>query len=502
MQPNKIMLIVTVTSTLGETTRRAFALEEGMRCCIGRDESCEISLPLESHLSRVHCILSYENGQLIIQDNQSSNGIFLNGERIVSDFLRLNEAYNLGNVVMVVSESDTAEETPAANGASPGEGDVREKAPMIGETPLREGSFNPTEAMTEMPPSQDPGVLPDRNAVRYPAQQGTPPYRQQAVPQGYTGAQGGYGAQPAAPVYPQAYGNQVAPAPGYMQGYGASSGYPNASVYPQTYSPYPQAGYGAVPQGYPMGYPPPAYPQGGYPVNYPSQQAYPGGQNYPVNPAYRQTYPTPQSQGYPYPVAAPVASYPVPNTSTVAAQPYSSGQSYDVSESVPAPREETLPVAEEGMQSEEKKETEGMSEEEQMAAELEKNDSVSLEKTLMDKVSDSLSSGKEALRRWAAKLLHKSHKGEEDEIWEEEQEGTYPEEESIDETGPAAVSEDGSAAVRGVSEAENETFATEAEESAGEPEAAAAPSSEGLGEEQTEAAESESGEDGKDLQRG
>lgn len=48
---------------------------------IGRDPSCDITLPLE-HLSRKHLSLELKNNQLFIEDLDSSNGTYLNGKRV------------------------------------------------------------------------------------------------------------------------------------------------------------------------------------------------------------------------------------------------------------------------------------------------------------------------------------------------------------------------------------------------------------------------------------
>jgi len=50
---------------------------------IGRDASCDITLPLD-HLSRKHVSLEVRNNVLIIEDLDSSNGTFLNGNKIKS----------------------------------------------------------------------------------------------------------------------------------------------------------------------------------------------------------------------------------------------------------------------------------------------------------------------------------------------------------------------------------------------------------------------------------
>lgn len=52
------MLILTITNTSGDTYR--FELDSVPGTCyrIGRSTNCEIALPQEIHLSRVHCILT------------------------------------------------------------------------------------------------------------------------------------------------------------------------------------------------------------------------------------------------------------------------------------------------------------------------------------------------------------------------------------------------------------------------------------------------------------
>ena len=429
------MLTVTITTAFGKTFTQTFAMEEGMRCRIGRDESCEVSVPEESYLSRVHCILSYENGQLLIQDNQSSNGVFLNGERIVSDFLRLGEPYSLGNVTMVVSESDAAEEPSSINTAEAGvddttrEEDIKDFGEEAAGSALQEKEkINSTETMSAPTPPPNFGTPPEQQFPGYPAPQASA-YGQQMVPPGYSGVQGGYGGQPAAPGYPQGYGNVVAP-PGYAQGYGAPQSYPNAPVYQQPYSPYAQTGYGvpSQPQGYPMGHPqPPMYPQANYPVNYP-QQVNPGAQNYSMNSAYPQAYPVPQAQGYSYPSAA--APQAARYQESAARQQYNP-QQY-VPESVDEPQEEMMPGdSEEGLeQADVEEEVDEMSVEEQMADELEGREGTSLGKKWVDKARSSLSSGKETLRRWATGLLQRRRTDEEEEIWEEEQPDAEQEEEA------------------------------------------------------------------------
>lgn len=48
---------------------------------VGRDESCDISVPV-NHLSRQHARLTPAGGFLLVKDLDSTNGTFLNGEKI------------------------------------------------------------------------------------------------------------------------------------------------------------------------------------------------------------------------------------------------------------------------------------------------------------------------------------------------------------------------------------------------------------------------------------
>ncbi len=48
---------------------------------IGRDASCEVSIQ-NGYVSRIHAEVIYENGQWVAKDLNSSNGIFVNGQRL------------------------------------------------------------------------------------------------------------------------------------------------------------------------------------------------------------------------------------------------------------------------------------------------------------------------------------------------------------------------------------------------------------------------------------
>ena len=63
----------------GPLAGKLFPLNE--RTVIGRALNCDISIP-EGGLSREHAEMLVESNQLIVRDLESSNGTFLNGERV------------------------------------------------------------------------------------------------------------------------------------------------------------------------------------------------------------------------------------------------------------------------------------------------------------------------------------------------------------------------------------------------------------------------------------
>lgn len=68
---------------------------------IGRDSACQIRIPTDA-VSRRHCELSQESGQLTIKDLGSSNGTFVNKRRITQSELVAGDIISVGPVVFVV----------------------------------------------------------------------------------------------------------------------------------------------------------------------------------------------------------------------------------------------------------------------------------------------------------------------------------------------------------------------------------------------------------------
>ncbi len=83
---------------------------------IGRSMDCEIALTEEIHLSRVHCILSIGEGCALLTDNNSSNGIFEDNNRVQEILMLPGKQYRISNCKVMLEEiPDQAAAEPAVD---------------------------------------------------------------------------------------------------------------------------------------------------------------------------------------------------------------------------------------------------------------------------------------------------------------------------------------------------------------------------------------------------
>ena len=68
---------------------------------IGREATNRLRIPLAS-VSRHHCELTKDDGELLITDKGSSNGTFVNGKRVKETELAPGDLVSIGPVVFVV----------------------------------------------------------------------------------------------------------------------------------------------------------------------------------------------------------------------------------------------------------------------------------------------------------------------------------------------------------------------------------------------------------------
>lgn len=71
------------------------------RLLIGRKKECDVRIPVSS-VSREHCEVKIENGKLMVSDLGSSNGTYVNRERIQEAELSAGQILAVGPAVFVV----------------------------------------------------------------------------------------------------------------------------------------------------------------------------------------------------------------------------------------------------------------------------------------------------------------------------------------------------------------------------------------------------------------
>lgn len=131
---------------------------------IGRSTDCEIALPEEIHLSRVHCILTVGEGCALLTDNNSSNGIFEDDARVQEILMLPGKQYRAGNCkLMLEYTADTPaedyqeptyqEEPPAYQEEEP---TVYEEEPTAYDEEVSTVYEQPTPAYVEEPPAIQP----------------------------------------------------------------------------------------------------------------------------------------------------------------------------------------------------------------------------------------------------------------------------------------------------------------------------------------------------------
>lgn len=101
---------VTLRVLAGPYTGREFTFEQHDTFLIGRSESAHLYLPEDRFFSRHHCLLEIAPPRCFLRDLGSTNGTFVNGQRVPEAFLRSGDKIQGGQTVL---EVDVAVEQPA-----------------------------------------------------------------------------------------------------------------------------------------------------------------------------------------------------------------------------------------------------------------------------------------------------------------------------------------------------------------------------------------------------
>jgi pSer/pThr/pTyr-binding forkhead associated (FHA) protein len=102
--------VPTLTAPPDDQTDRPYGLDERERVSVGRSEECDVSLPWDVEVSRLHAELEQVGSQwLVIDDGLSSNGTFVAGERVSGRRrLRDGDVLRLGATSLAFRQPDGA----------------------------------------------------------------------------------------------------------------------------------------------------------------------------------------------------------------------------------------------------------------------------------------------------------------------------------------------------------------------------------------------------------
>jgi pSer/pThr/pTyr-binding forkhead associated (FHA) protein len=89
--------LVRVTAE-GETQRVVLSKD---RTVIGRQEGCQLRIPIAG-VSRTHCEIAVANGSIVVKDLGSSNGTFINQEKITEQPVAAGDLLSVGGQVFLI----------------------------------------------------------------------------------------------------------------------------------------------------------------------------------------------------------------------------------------------------------------------------------------------------------------------------------------------------------------------------------------------------------------
>jgi predicted component of type VI protein secretion system len=110
---------------------------------VGRHEECDIQLPSRK-ISRRHCCIAQVNDYLVVRDLSSTNGIRINGVRVLEGCLRTGDELTIGNYRYEVSW-DARAAAPAPVGRE-----------VVGAAPHPPPADDPLESCDEPVPLPEP----------------------------------------------------------------------------------------------------------------------------------------------------------------------------------------------------------------------------------------------------------------------------------------------------------------------------------------------------------
>jgi pSer/pThr/pTyr-binding forkhead associated (FHA) protein len=150
--------------------RRSFSVTRDLTV-IGRREDCDLRIPL-GDVSRKHCRIVRDGENLRLEDLGSSNGTFINGQRITEAYMSAGDTVQVGPVVFCVqidgvpAEEDMAPIFSAPAGAYDENADVPAAHDEAGvEVIGDEGAVEEVEPVGDDEATLDEGAFEDASAI-------------------------------------------------------------------------------------------------------------------------------------------------------------------------------------------------------------------------------------------------------------------------------------------------------------------------------------------------
>ena len=145
----------------GPTPGAAFTLE-GDQLDVGRDATNEIVIN-DAEISRRHARLTFQGGKYVLEDLGSTNGTFVNGQRLAGPrVLKAGEVVSFGEQIVMVFEAMTVD--PGATMVSPRAAVV----PAASRPVMQPPPPPPVEYVGSVPASPNPVPAPSGLTIRRP----------------------------------------------------------------------------------------------------------------------------------------------------------------------------------------------------------------------------------------------------------------------------------------------------------------------------------------------
>jgi pSer/pThr/pTyr-binding forkhead associated (FHA) protein len=121
---------VTLVMFKEDGTRRDFAMERDS-IVIGRSGDCDFQIPL-AVVSRRHCKVSRKGGRLVVKDLGSSNGTYLNNQRVLQAEAKAGDVLRVGPVIFtIVVDGKPSEVEPVVSVLEPKKEAKEEKGDLL-----------------------------------------------------------------------------------------------------------------------------------------------------------------------------------------------------------------------------------------------------------------------------------------------------------------------------------------------------------------------------------